>query len=89
MSDDLRRYGALQALADGTSEEWKDPETQEYPAIRLGEGSYSSDLLVWTRGRICQLCGVKALCLHADSSSDEYGPVILCMSCIKRIMGDQ
>ena len=82
----------LQAIARPVDhEDYKgstDPETGNYPSIYLGEADYSGDKVVWTRGRKCDMCSIKSLCLHTDSSSDEYGPVILCLPCIKRIMGD-
>ena len=62
----------------------------------LGEGNYCARIVAWIQEAECLVCHEQQICLHMDSSDDEYGPGRLCRSCVnllfeKRegISGDQ
>ena len=55
-------------------------------AWRLGEGEFGSSLMAWAEKAECGGCEKTRLCLHTDSSGNEYGAVILCLRCIVTIM---
>ena len=69
----------------------KTKDTCSYPNNEAPEwGAYTFDgyysaPYAWADMDVCMGCGEEKVCLHADSSDDEYGAVRLCSECIAGI----
>lgn len=50
------------------------------------EAGYNRKGIITVQEDTCARCGEHAACIYVDSSEDEYGPGLICLSCATKLI---